>query len=342
MRAALSAIPLVALVLAGCGQSKPTTPPTPSVAVTTVNATRGSLPATVDAYGTVGAALDGAQTLSSAQPGQVLSLSATPGAAVKAGQTLVTFAVAPTARGAYLQAAAGLAAAQKQRANTAQLLAQQLATTDQLAQADKAVADARASLDALGAEGAGQAIRTFTAPFDGIVTAVPVAQGDRTTAGAPLITIARGNGLVVTVGVDPAQRGGVAVGQSASLRRLSGGPSLSGRVVRADSALNPRTRLVDIDIGFPAGQLLPGEAIQAAVQTGTVSGWVVPHAAVVTANGPARVFQTAGGKAKAVPVKILLTSDAGDVVEGAMSAAQPIIVDGAYQVSDGDAVRRGQ
>ena len=342
MRAALSAIPLVALVLAGCGQSKPATPPKPSVAVTTVNALRGSLPATVDAYGTVGPALDGAQTLSSAQPGQVLSLSATSGAAVRAGQALITFAVAPTARGSYLQAAAALAAAQKQRANTAQLLAQQLATTDQLAQADKAVADARASLDALGAEGAGQAIRTFTAPFDGIVTAVPVAQGDRTAAGAPLITIARGDGLVVTVGVDPAQRGGVAVGQSASLRRLSGGPILNGRVVRADSALNPRTRLVDIDIGFPTGQLLPGEAIQAAVQTATVSGWVVSHAAVVTANGPARVFQVAGGKAKAVPVNILLTSDAGDVVEGAMSAAQPVIVDGAYQVSDGDAVRRGQ
>lgn len=342
MRAAVSLVPLVAVLLTGCGQSQPAATPAPSVAVTTAKAAQGGLPATVVAYGTVGPALDGAQTLSSAQPGQVMSLSATPGAAVKAGQPLVVFAVAPTARGTYLQAVAALAVAQKQRANTAQLLAQQLATTDQLAQADKAVADARASLDALGAEGAGQAVRTFVAPFDGVVTAVPVAQGDRTAPGAPLITVARGNGLVVTVGIDPAQRGGVAVGQPVLLNRLSGGASLSGHVVRADSALNPRTRLVDIDVGFPAGQLLPGEAMQASVQTGTVSGWVVPHAAVVTANGPARVFQVAGGKAKAVPVRVLLASDAGDVVEGAVNAAQPVIVDGAYQVSDGDAVRRGQ
>ncbi|NQE61701.1 efflux RND transporter periplasmic adaptor subunit [Caulobacter sp. RHG1] len=342
MRIAVALIPLTALALSGCGPAASPTPPTPSVAVTTAKAARGGLPAIVSGYGTVSPTLDGAQTLSSAQPGQVVGLTTTPGAAVQAGQALLTFAVAPTARGTYQQAITALATAQKQRANTAQLLAQQLATTDQLAQADKAVTDARVVLDALGAEGASQAVRTFVAPFDGVVTAIPVALGDRTAAGAPLVTVARNDGLVVTVGIDPALRSGVAAGQSASLTRLSGGQALTGRVVRADSALNPRTRLVDVDIAFPTGALLPGEALQAAISTNTMSGWIVPHAAVVTATAPTRIFQVAGGKAHAVPVRLLLSSDAGDVVEGAVDAASPVIVDGAYQVSDGDAVRRGQ
>jgi hypothetical protein len=106
-------------------------------------------------------------------------------------------------------------------------------------------------------------------------------------------------------------------------------------------ALNAQTRLVDVDIGFPSGALLPGEAMQVAIETGQVAGWVVPHQAVVTAGGPARVFQILAGKAKAVPVRIVLSSDKGDVVDGNLDPAKPLIVAGAYQVNDGDAVHRG-
>ena len=65
----------------------------------------------------------------------------------------------------------------------------------------------------------------------------------------------------------------------------------------------------------------------------------MPHAAVVTAGGRPRVFQIRDGKAKAVPVAVRLSSDAGDVVDGALSPRLPLIVAGAYQVTDGDAVR---
>ena len=66
----------------------------------------------------------------------------------------------------------------------------------------------------------------------------------------------------------------------------------------------------------------------------------MPHKAVVTAGGPSRVFQIIGGKAQSVPVQVLLSSDKGDVVQGKLDASRPLIVDGAYQVDDGGAVRR--
>jgi RND family efflux transporter MFP subunit len=338
----ISAAPLLLLVTACSGASNAPDArdtPTPSVLVNTVAPRQGALPAIVTAYGSVAPSEIGTRTFNEAQPGQVTRLFVAPGSAVKAGQALATFVTAPTSRSAYDQAVSALAAAQKARASTAQLLAQQLATTDQLVQADKAVSDARTSLAALRAEGAGTPVHTIVAPFAGVVTAVAVAQGDRTAAGATILTVARSGGIVVTVGIDPSQRGAVAVGQAASLKRLSGGGTIEGRVVRVDGALNAVTKMVDVDLSFPAGALLPGEPMQVDIRTGAVNGWVVPHAAVVTAGGRPRIFQVQSGKAKAVPVTIRLSSDAGDVVDGTLSPQLPLIVSGAYQVTDGDAVR---
>ncbi|WP_395337402.1 efflux RND transporter periplasmic adaptor subunit [Novosphingobium sp. BL-8H] len=331
------------LALAACsGGEKQEGAATPSVLVTLARPVRGTLPATITAYGSAAPSEAGMVTVSMAQPGQLTSLAVTPGTAVRAGQVLGTFAVAPTARSAYLQAVSAVKAAEQQRRSTVDLLSQHLATSDQLAQADKALSDARTTLAGLAAEGAGASTHTLTAPFAGVVSSVTAAPGDRTQPGAPIMTIARAGGILVTVGIDPADRGRVAAGQKAEMKRLSGGTGVPGQVVRVDQMLNAKTRMVDVDLSFPTGALLPGEGMEVAIHTADVAGWVVPHAAVVTAGGPARVFQDMGGKAKAVPVQIRLSTPQGDVVEGAIDAGRPIIVEGAYQVNDGDAVRRGQ
>lgn len=327
-------------LLAGCGSSTPAPTPTPTVMVKVAAARQGSLPRTVTAYGTVAPAANGTVTFSEAQPGQVAHLSVSPGVAVRAGQNLATFVTAPASRSSYQQAASALVAARKQLATTTQLVSQQLATQDQLTQARKAVVDAQSALAALQADGAGRPVHTIVSPFDGIVTAVAVTQGDRTQPGAPLLTVARAGSIVVTVGINPEDRAGVTAGQPASLQRLTGGGLLRAKVVRVDSVLNSTTRLVDVDLSFPAGSLLPGEAMRVGIETGQVQGWVVPHQAVVTAGGTARVFQIVGGKARAVPVTVTLASDQGDVVQGRLDSTKPVIVEGAYQVSDGEAVRR--
>ena len=170
------ALPLLLLPLAGCGgSSSADQTPEPSVLVSLAKPARGSLPQSIEAFGSAAPGTNGAQTISVAQPGQVIRLAVTSGTAVRAGQVLGTFMVAPTARGAYLQAEEALAAAQKQRDSTAQLLTQQLATRDQLVQAEKAVSDARVALAGLRAEGADQAVQTLTAPFDGVVEPLSVA-----------------------------------------------------------------------------------------------------------------------------------------------------------------------
>lgn len=335
----IAAALILAAALAGCGASEPDNRAPPVTQVTVTQARQGSLPTLIEAYGSAAPSGNGQQTIGTPQPGQVVKLLVTQGIAVQAGQPLLVFAIAPTARSAFAQAGDAVKAAQSQRDSTAQLLAQQLATRDQLAQAEKTLADARVQRAALRAEGAGSGTMIFRAPFAGVVATVPVAEGDRTQPGAALATVARSGSLVITTGVDPALRGQVRAGAEARLARLDGGAAVRGHVVRVDSMLNPTTRQVDVDIAYPVGSFLSGEAVRVAIVTGQAQGWVVPHKAVtVDAEGKAMVFQVAGGKARAVPVKILVSTPDSDVVSGQVANGMPMVVDGAYQLSDGDAV----
>ncbi|MGI4878196.1 MAG: efflux RND transporter periplasmic adaptor subunit, partial [Janthinobacterium lividum] len=238
---------------------------------------RGAAPEWLTAYGSAGPSGNGSETISVPQPGQVKHLAVTAGTRVHAGQTLLVFTTAPSAVSGYVQAQTTLATARQQRTTTVQLLSQQLATRDQLGQADKAVTDARAALVALQREGAGSPVRTLAAPFGGVVTLVSVVQGDRTQPGAPLVTVAKSSSIVATAGIGPADAGRVRVGQRATIERLTGGGQMTGRVIRVDGLLNPKTRMVDVDIAVPAGGLLPNEGLRVTVAVGMVAGWPVPH-----------------------------------------------------------------
>jgi membrane fusion protein (multidrug efflux system) len=310
-----------------------------SVAVRTVAPREGVLPDLVTAYGSAAPALDGGMTLSIQQEGRVLAIAVTPGETVRAGQRLLDFSASAAAIASYQQAVSALTAARQQRGHTAQLLGQQLATRDQLAQADKTVADAQATLDALLREGADRASQTLTAPFDGIIATIPVAQGDRVPLGATLMTITRLDGLVVTVGIEPSVRASVHPGEAVHLEPLAGGAALDGQILRVDGMLNPRTRLVDADVSMPAGSVISGAAFRADIKVGDLKGWIVPHDAVLSDASGTYLFQVAGSTALRVNVKVAGSAGPDDVLQGALDPKRPIVVEGNYQLSDKTPVR---
>jgi RND family efflux transporter MFP subunit len=310
-----------------------------SVAVETVAPRAGVAPDLVTAYGSAAPALDGGMTLSLQQDGRVLAIAVTPGETVRAGERLLDFGASAAAVSTYQQAVSALTAARQQRAHVAQLLGQQLATRDQLAQADKAVADAQSTLNALNREGADRGSQTLEAPFDGIIATIPVAQGDREQPGATLMTITRLDGLVVTVGIEPGARARVHPNEPVHLVPLAGGPELDGQVLRLDGMLNPRTRLVDADVSVPAGSVISGAAFRAEIKVGELSGWIVPHDAVLTDANGSYVFQVAGTTAARVNVTIAGPAGGDDVVHGALDPQRPVVVQGNYQLADKSPVR---
>lgn len=328
---------LVTLSLAACG--KPAAPPAePSVLVTTQPARQGVAPYLVTVYGAATPATDALRTLSLQQPAQVRAIAVTPGAPVRAGQRLIDYTLSAGAVSAYRQAAAALRLAKAEQLHANQLFAQQLATKDQVAQADAAVNTAQAALAAFAEQGAGSSAGGLTAPFDGFVVAIPVAAGDLAQPGAPLITVARRSGLVVTAGFEPTDAQRLRAGQPASVVDLSGGQSLQGAVLRIATALNPKTRLIDGDIKVPA-PLIPGDSFRVTVSVGQIQGWLAPHRAVLNDAQGDYVFQVSGTRAVRVPVSVVSTSGDTDVLQGALDARRPLVVDGAFQLQPGALVR---
>lgn len=313
--------------------------PSPSVLVTTMMPRSGTSPDLIEAYGSAVAAFDGTRTVSVLQDGRVLRVLHGPGEAVHAGDRLLDWEASAAATQAWEQAQSASTLARQQQAHASMLLASHLATRDQVDAVGKAAIDAQGTLDALRREGGDHPVRSIVAPFDGFVTSVAAAQGDRVAAGAPLLVLCRSDGLVATVGVDPTRLGSLHPGAPVTLQPLAGGASFAGVVMRVDSAVDPRTRLVDIDISAPAGSLLPGAELRAVITTGTLHGWLVPHAAVLEDGDGTFLFQVAGGKAVRVPVRVVGNSQDTDIVDGALTPARPVVLDGSAQLTDGTLVR---
>ncbi|MET3653541.1 efflux RND transporter periplasmic adaptor subunit [Dyella japonica] len=329
---------LAALTLAACSASEAPDDAAVSAAVVTVPLKQGSVPETVAAYGSAGPAADAAQVISVQAMGRVTHWNVTVGAPVKRGQSLLAFTLAPSAVAAYQQAATAQRLAQAERTHVAQLFSQQLATRDQLDQAEKAEKDAQSNLDALVQQQGRSATLDVTAPFDGTVVTVDAQQGDNLQPGAALLTLHRGDGLVVTAGVERDAMARVQVGAKAELMPIDGGTAVHGTVRRMSHALDPHTHQLTVEI-VPDGALINGEGFRADIVVGQWQGWLLPRDAVQGDEEDRHVFQVANGKAVSVPVKVLGESADVTVASGALDAKLPLVTEGATQLDDGMAVR---
>jgi RND family efflux transporter MFP subunit len=326
------------LTLAACSGDDAADNGAVSAAVSTVPLHQGSLPELVTAYGIAEPAADAAQVLSVQAAGRVTQWAVTAGAPVKRGQRLLTFTLAPSAVAAYQQAESALKVAQAQRTHTEQLLSQQLATRDQQEQADKALQEAQSSLDALVQQQGRAATVELIAPFDGTVASVVAAQGDLLQPGAPLLSVQRGDGLVVTAGIEREAMERVQVGAKVELTPLDAATPVHGTVRRVARALNPHTHLLDVEV-VPDGALVAGEGFRADIVVGQWQGWLLPRDALQGDESNRYVFQVADNKAVRVPVRVLGETDSVSVATGALDAKHPLVTVGATQLDDGMAVR---
>ncbi|MGH7750396.1 MAG: efflux RND transporter periplasmic adaptor subunit, partial [Candidatus Dormibacteria bacterium] len=209
----------------------------------------------------------------------------------------------------------------------------------QLAAAAKADSDARAALAALRAQGAAGAT-TLRAASAAIVTAVAARTHAIVAEGAPLLELAQRSGLVLVAGVVPAQASAITAGDRAEVTPIGATGTVVARVMLRGAAVDPGNGLVPVEVALPAGALLPGESAQAAITTGVVNGYVVPHSAVlVTDNGATYIVQDVHGTARTVAVRVLLSAGETDAVDGPLDGSAPLILAGAYQLHDGMKVR---
>ena len=249
----------------------------------------------------------------------------------------------PAARSAYRQAQTTLTLASGELRRTEQMAAQHLATQSQVAAARKALADARSAVEAQQALGGGTSRETVAAPDDGVVTTLSVALGERFVANAPLLGFMPAHALIAELGVQPDAGARLRAGMSVSMRGVYGdGKAFGGKLVMVGRAIDPQTHLLPVQAEIPAAAdaaLVAGSALEATIQSDDYTAWAVPRAAVLHDGQGDYLYQLGQGKAHRVDVQ--LRQPAGDTVGvlGKLDAKLPVIVQGAYEVGDGDAVR---
>lgn len=275
--------------------------------------------------------------------GQISALLVTQGQMVKRGTPLATLTSDPNTRMAYNQADSAVTYAAAELKRIQNLFALQLATQSQVDAAQKALIDQETNLQAQKKLGGDVATATIDAPFDGVVTSLAVAQGDRVQAGASVLQLGHTDELRVQLGLEPSEAGLVKAGTSLTLIPIQDEQhSLQAKVAFVQDLLDPRTQLITAVVLIPPGpdgHLVPGMKVHAKLDVGEHEAWTLPRQAVLTDNKGSYIFQVSNGTAHRVGVTTEQENGNQVAISGPVTASAPVVILGNYELQDGMKVR---
>ncbi|MHB8890351.1 MAG: efflux RND transporter periplasmic adaptor subunit [Acidobacteriaceae bacterium] len=297
---------------------------------------------TLTVYGAVIPAIGATENMSFPRPVQIARLLVAPGQVVNHGEPLLELSTEANAAAVYHQAESTEIFARGELKRMDDLAAQQLATQSQIAAARKALQDAQALLAAQQKLGSGLNNQTVKAPFDALVTAISVQQGDRIQPGTAVMQLAKSGALRVLMGVEPEDASRVRIGMPMRLTSVFGnGKTVDAKVSQVFGAINPQTRLVDVaaQLAGPTNGLLPGMQVRGLIDLGGRKYWVVSRSAVLQDGGGAYLFQVQGEHAKRVDVTVEVESGDTVAVTGSLDSHLKVVVLGNYELRDGMVLR---
>ncbi|MEQ9451608.1 MAG: efflux RND transporter periplasmic adaptor subunit [Pseudomonadales bacterium] len=315
----------------------------PSAMVETTSIIKKSVTQTISAYGAIEADPDALTVVALPRAGLVTRLHVRLGERVSMGDALLELDTAPGTRMQFSQAQAAQSYAEGQLQRIRQLFDEQLATRDQVANAERALSDATAQLRALKDVGADQKRQTVRAVTDGIVTGLSVSTGDRIAADTPALFLAQTTGLVVRLGVEPedARR----VPDDAALELVAIFQSdirIPTQLEKVNAMINPSTRLVDAIAPIPedaADQVTLGSIMRAEIRLASQDALVVPRSAVLYDQDGAYLYVVERNRARRVNVAVVNESAHEIGVKGQLNAGEVVVQTGNYVLSDGMTVR---
>jgi membrane fusion protein (multidrug efflux system) len=275
--------------------------------------------------------------------GQVSQLLVIVGQRVKTGTPLAALTSDPVAQTSYIQASNAVKFAQADLERTQQLFTLQLATQAQVDTARKTLQDAEANLTAQKKLGGDLGVATVTAPFDGVVTALAVAQGDRIQPGATILQLGHMDALRVQLGIEPSQSRLVRTGMPVTLSPVqSQDQTINAKINEVQDMVDAKTQLINAVTILPtnaANFLVPGTHAQGIIQVGQHEAFVAPRQAVLVDDNGAYIFQVVQGKAHRVNVTKGTENQNLVGIEGRFDPKNPVVVLGNYELQEGMKVR---
>ena len=180
-----------------------------------------------------------------------------------------------------------------------------------------------------------------TAPTAGIVSDIPVRQGDRVTRSTLLTTLEDNSGLEVYINVPVQQAPSLKLGLPVRLMDEAGTVLATQRISFISPAVDDSTQtvLVKTPLDPRGGQFRSDQFVRTHVVFETIPGLTVPITSAVRINGQYFVFVVEGGEQGSVarqrPISVGRVVGNDYVVASGLQAGDRLIVGGIQKIGDG-------
>ncbi|MCG6962889.1 MAG: efflux RND transporter periplasmic adaptor subunit [Acidobacteria bacterium] len=339
------------VLLSACGGSEHSaTPPSgsqnatgPVATVVTACATRGTVEDTLETFGTVEFDPHETRTVAFVRSGQVRQLLVTPGQPISKGDPLLELGPLPSSSTEVEQARINLKFAQRNLQRVRRLLKSHLATNETVQQAEKQVADARATLVGLGVD-AGSDSQTMLAPFAGVVVEVSVTSGAIVNPGEAAFLVAPAGGLAVRAGFEPEDATHLKPGMAVHITPVfesAGQPTVDAVLARLHRVADPRTQLLEALIRPRRirSWMVAGTRVRVDVVVRAVRHAIrIPRDALVERGGRPGVYVVESGSAHWRQLRTGIETDRWIEVLDGIEEGATVVTTGRTSLSDGMAV----
>jgi RND family efflux transporter MFP subunit len=314
-----------------------------SVLVETQQIQRKTIVQTLPVYGTIDQSNNGLKTISFPYAVRMREIFVSTGNAVQKGQPLFSVDTDPAVLAAYHQAKADLESTQTEYQRQQRLLSLALATKSQAASAHTAFINAKANFEIQKQQGNGINKQSVSAPFDAVITEVPVKPGDRVSADLPVLRLADRYAVVANLGVDPAESGLLKPNMPAQLISvLDKKQILTGSVKSIGAMINPTTRFVDvrvqIDKNSPA-KILAGTPVQGKITISVSHCLSVSQSTLLNDEQGDYLYQISDKHAHRINIFKGAQQNNWVCISGKLDPAKKVVTSGNYELNDGMAVR---
>lgn len=274
-------------------------------------------------------------TLEARVSGRIDQMPVLLGQAVKAG-TLVARLDASEIKARLEQAEAGRQQAERDAKRITALFNQQAATR---AEYDTAVSRQQLTQAAMAEAQALMNYVEIAAPFDGVVTKKWADVGDLALPGKPLIELEDPARLQLEADVPEALAGKIQAAAQLQVRVDGRSEPLTGTVKEIAPAADPVSRTLRVKLDLPAADgLRSGQFARLAVPTGETHTLRVPAAAIVQRGQLEILFVVSDQRARLRLVKTGRQIGGEVEVLAGLEAGEPVVVDGATSLVDGQRV----
>lgn len=315
---------------------------TPSVLVKVTHAQYTSMPKKITTYGTVGFSPEQVKQISLQSEVLVEKIFVTQGEQVKKNDNLLKVIPTANANLSLLNAKITVDFAQKELIRLEKLRDQFLATNLEVANAKQNLAKSQAELLNLQAQQKNGNENFLQASEKGMILSVNVQAGQLVSPMTTLLSIARGDGRQIRLGVENEDLSDVQIGQKVIITSLQNEQlSFVASVKMITGQVDPTTGLIDVIVPLDqAEKLIAGSVVRGEIFIKVNSHiLVVPHSAILYQGNKPYLFVVTNGKASQRWINV--GEDNGQLVsiQSGLKENEHVVIVGNYELTEGMNVR---